>query len=214
MYCVIALIFIAEIGKNYDITLARVKYNGGDWYNDPSILPNLASEINKRTTLKIAPEQAVASLSSPELFDYPFIFLTGHDEIRLSQGEIENLREYLIKGGFLYVDDDYGLDKSFRQEIERVFPGIKFEEIPFTHPIYHSFYDFSELPKIHKHDAKPPQAFGIWYQGRLVIFYTYETNISDGWADQWVHNDPPDKREQAFKFGVNIVTYAITQAIE
>jgi len=199
------------LGKNYDVILARVKYQGGDWYNDPSILPNLAKEINSRTTLKVAKEQAVVRLGSLELFDYPFIFLTGHGEIKLSQDEIENLREYLIKGGFLYADDDYGMDKYFRQEIEKVFPGLKFEELPFTHPIYHSFYDFSWLPKIHKHDNKPPRGYGIFYQSRLVIFYTYETNISDGWADEWVHNDPPEKREEAFKFGVNIVIYALTQ---
>lgn len=211
MYWVIVLIFVAGLDKNYDITLARVKYSGGDWYNDPSILPNLASEINKRTTIKVAPEQATISLSSIDLFDYPFIFLTGHKEIKLSQDETRNLREYLVKGGFLYVDDDYGLDKSFRQEIEKVFPGMKFEELPFSHPIYHSFYDFSQLPKIHKHDGKHPQGYGIWYQGRLVIFYTYETNISDGWADPWVHKDPPDKREEALKLGINIIIYALTQ---
>ncbi len=218
MYWLIALIFMEVVDASplprisrYDITLARVKYTGGDWYNDPSTLPNLASEINKRTTIKVAPEQATVSLSSIDLFDYPFIFLTGHKEIKLSQAEIERLREYLVKGGFLYADDDYGLDKSFRQEIEKVFPGINFEELPFTHPIYHSFYDFSGLPKIHKHDGKHPQGYGIWYQGRLVIFYTYETNISDGWADPWVHKDPQEKREEAFKLGINIIIYALTQ---
>lgn len=194
----------------YNLILARVKYNGGDWYNDPSILPNLASEINNRTTLKVAPDQVVVAFDTPELFDYPFIFLTGHGEMKLSESEVANLREYLIRGGFLYVDDDYGLDKYFRREIEKVFPGVEIEELPFTHPIYHSFYDFSYLPKIHKHDAKPPKGYGVFYQGRLVVFYTYETNISDGWADPWVHNDPPEKREEAFKFGINIVIYAMT----
>lgn len=195
-----------------NITLARVKYSGGDWYNDPSILPNLATEINKRTTIKVAKDQAVVGLSDLELFDYPFIFLTGHGEIELSPTEVENLRNYLIKGGFLYVDDDYGLDKSFRREIAKVFPGVEMEELPFTHPIYHSFYEFSFLPKIHKHDNKPPKGYGIFYQGRLVVFYTYETNISDGWADPWVHNDPAEKREEAFQFGINIVIYALTQS--
>ncbi len=218
MYWIIALIFIGKINasaltrtSHYDITLARVKYSGGDWYNDPSILPNLANEINKRTTLKVATEQATVGLSSLELFDYPFIFLTGHKEIKMSREEISNLRKYLIKGGFLYVDDDYGMDKSFRREIAKVFPEMKFEELPFTHPIYHSFYNLLELPKIHKHNEKPPQSYGIWYQGRLVIFYTYETNISDGWANPEVHNDPPTKREEAFKVGINIVLYALTQ---
>ncbi|MBI4722369.1 MAG: DUF4159 domain-containing protein [Candidatus Stahlbacteria bacterium] len=191
--------------------LARVKYNSSDWYNDPSILPNLASELNSRTTLRVATEQSVISLDEPNLFDYPFIFLTGHSEIKLSNLEVSNLREYLTKGGFLYVDDDYGLDKSFRQEMEKVFPGIKMEELPFSHPIYHSFYDFLYLPKIHKHDNKPPKAYGLFYQGRLVAFYTYETNISDGWADPSVHNDPKEKREEAFKFGINIIMYALMQ---
>lgn len=195
----------------YNLILARVKYKGGDWYNDPSILPNLASELNKRTTLNVVPNQVVVDLDEASLFDYPFIFLTGHGEIILTQTEVENLREYLIKGGFLYADDDYGMDKYFRREIEKVFPGAKWEELPFSHPLYHSFYDFGYLPKIHKHNGKPPKGYGIFYQGRLVIFYTYETNISDGWADQWVHNDPPEKREEAFKFGINIIMYVLNE---
>lgn len=195
----------------YDLILARVKYDGGDWYNDPSILPNLAKEINKRTTIKVAPEQAIVALGDEDLFNYPFIFLTGHGNINLSPYEIEKLREYLIKGGFLYADDDYGMDQSFRKMMEKVFPGLELEEIPLTHPIYHSFYEFEFLPKIHKHDGKPPKAYGIFYQGRLCVFYTYETNISDGWANPDVHNDPEEKREEAFRFGINIVVYALTQ---
>lgn len=197
----------------YDVTLVRIKYSGGgDWYNDPSILPNLAHEINERTTLKVNPEQRIVSLGEPELFNYPFIFLTGHGNIELSDYEVKQLREYLIKGGFLYADDDYGMDEYFRREIGRVFPGLKLEELPFSHPIYHSFYDFPDgLPKIHKHDEKPPQGYGIFYQERLVVFYTYETNISDGWADPWVHEDPPEKREEAFKMGINILIFALTQ---
>lgn len=204
-----SLFFVAWI---FSILLARVKYDGGgDWYNDPSILPNLAHEINKRTVIRVAPEQKVVSIGESDLFNYPFIFLTGHGNIRLSKYEVTQLRDYLIKGGFLYADDDYGMDKSFRREISRVFPGLELEEIPFDHPIYHSFYDFSFLPKIHKHDGKPPKGYGIFYQDRLVLFYTYETNISDGWASQWVHQDPPEKREEAFKMGINIIMYALTQ---
>ncbi|MDI6840146.1 MAG: DUF4159 domain-containing protein [bacterium] len=205
MYLIVVFCFIS-----YNITLARVKYSGGgDWYNDPSMLPNLAHEINKRTTIRVDPEQHIVSLSDVELFNYPFIFITGHGNIKLSDSEVKQLREYLTKGGFLYADDDYGMDEYFRREIGKVFPGIKLEELPFKHPIYHSFYDFDYLPKIHKHDDKPPKGYGIFYQGRLVVFYTYETNISDGWADPWVHNDPAEKREEAFKMGVNILMYAI-----
>ncbi len=176
------------------------------------MIPNLSCELNKRTTVKVNPEQVEIAIKDEGLFDYPFIFLTGHGNIKFSDYEVERLREYLIKGGFLYADDDYGMDEYFRRELRRVFPGLEFEEIPFTHPIYHSFYDFSAgLPKIHKHSGKPPKGYGIFYQERLVMFYTYETNISDGWADAWVHNDSQDKREEAFKMGVNIVMYVLTQ---
>jgi hypothetical protein len=193
------------------LVLARVKYEGGDWYNNPSILPNLAKEINKRTTIKVEEREAVVTLDGEELFNYPFIFLTGHGKIQLSPKEIENLRKYLTQGGFLYADDDYGMDKHFRKIITQVFPGLKLVELPFTHPIYHSFYDFNYLPKIHKHKGLPPKGYGLFYFNRLVVFYTYETNISDGWADPWVHNDPKEKREEAFKFGVNIVVYALME---
>jgi hypothetical protein len=208
--------FIMKMGLllfllSYSIVLARVKYDGGDWYNDPSALPNLASEINKRTAVEISPDQVVVELDGPDLFDYPLIFLTGHGKIEFSNREVENLRNYLVRGGFLYADDDYGMDKHFRREIGKVFPGLEFEELPFAHPIYHSFYEFLCLPKIHKHNDKPPKGYGMFYQGRLVIFYTHETNISDGWADPWVHKDSPEKRDQALRFGTNILVYALNE---
>jgi hypothetical protein len=204
------LLAILCLLSSYDLTIARLKYDGGgDWYNDPDIIPNLAQELNTRTTLKVNPQQATISLDDENLFDYPFIFMTGHGNIDFSDYEVKKLREYLIKGGFLYVDDDYGMDKYFKREIKKVFPGLELEELPFSHPIYHCFYDFPHgIPKIHKHDGKPPKGYGIFYEGRLVVFYAYETNISDGWTD--THDDPPEKREEAFKMGINIIIYAMT----
>ncbi len=194
----------------YDINIARVKYRGGDWYNDPSIIPNLAREINKRTTINAAPNQRIITLDDPDLFSYPFVFLTGHGDIQLSDVEVECLREYLLKGGFLYADDDYGMNEAFRREMGKVFKGLELVELPFSHAIYHCFYDFSTgPPKIHEHDNKPPKGYGLFYNGRLVIYYTYESNISDGWADPDVHKDPKEIREKAFKAGINIVVYAM-----
>ncbi len=195
----------------YDITIARVKYRGGDWYNDPSIIPNLTRAINERTTINADPNQHTITLQDPDLFSYPFIFLTGHGDIQLSDIEVECLRDYLLKGGFLYADDDYGMDEAFRREIGKVFPGLELVELPFSYPIYHCFYDFSTgPPKIHEHDNKPPRGYGLFYNGRLVVYYTYESNISDGWADINVHKDPEEIREKAFKMGINIVVYAMS----
>ncbi|OPX33320.1 MAG: hypothetical protein B1H40_00315 [Candidatus Latescibacteria bacterium 4484_181] len=200
-----------QVPSTHRLTIARLKYRGGgDWYNDPSIIPNLAREINRRTTMRVNEEEAVVEIETPELFQYPLLFMTGHGNIELSQQEAKRLRLYLIHGGFLYADDDYGMDKSFRRELKKVFPDKELVELPFSFPIYHFFYDLPHgLPKIHRHDGKPPQGFGIFDQGRLVVFYTYETNISDGWADPEVHGDPSEKREAAFRMGVNIVTYVL-----
>jgi len=204
------LILLLLIFGQYDLYLARVKYRGGDWYNDRDILVNLAQELNKRTTLRVYPRQVVVDLKSDEIFNHPFLFLTGHGDIQLSDEEVSNLRKYLTSGGFLYADDDYGMDEHFRHEMKKVFPNLEFVELPFDHPIYHILYDFpTGPPKIHKHTGKPPKGYGIFYQGRLVVYYTYESNVSDGWTD--VHNDPPEKREQAFRMGINIVLYALTQ---
>jgi len=195
-----------------ELRIARLKYSGGgDWYNDPSMIPNLCAELRDRTSLDAAADQVVVAVSDDELFRYPFIFMTGHGNISFSDLEVERLRTYLTNGGFLYCDDDYGIDEHFRREIARVFPDKDLVEIPFSHGIYHLFYDFPDgLPKIHKHDGKPPKGYGIFHEGRMVVYYTYETNISDGWADPEVHNDPPDKREAAFRMGVNTVMYALT----
>lgn len=196
---------------SYKLAVARLKYGGGgDWYNDRSIIPNLMREVNKRTGIEVVEEETILELADPELFQHPFLFMTGHGNIRFSEEEVQRLRQYLSDGGFLYADDDYGMDNAFRREIKRVFPEYDLVELPFSHPIYHILYDFpSGLPKIHEHDGKPPQGFGLLYKGRLALFYTYETNISDGWADPEVHKDPPETREQAFRMGLNILTYAL-----
>lgn len=193
------------------LRVARLKYGGGgDWYNDRSIIPNLMHEVNRRTNIQALEEEAIVELTDPELFQYPFLFMTGHGNIKFSEEEVRRLRQYLFHGGFLYADDDYGMDEAFRREIKKVFPEKKLVELPFSHPIYHILYDFpTGLPKIHEHNGKPPQGFGIFHQGRLVVFYTYETNISDGWADPEVHQDPPEIREQAFRMGLNILIYAL-----
>lgn len=211
-FAVSVVLSAGAVVSSEELQIARLKYSGGgDWYNDPSIIPNLCTEINARTSIRAKKEQAVVAVSDDELFRYPFIFLTGHGNISFTDSEAERLRDYLNNGGFLYSDDDYGMDKHFRREIKKVFPDKELVEIPFDHKIYHIFYDFSNgLPKIHKHDGGPPKGYGIFNEGRMVVFYTYETNISDGWADPEVHKDPPEKREAAFRMGINIVIYALT----
>lgn len=192
--------------------IIRVKYNGGgDWYNDPSAEVNLLNFIKQNTKIRVLPEYKFVELSDENLFSYPFLFITGHGNISLSDFEVKRLRDYLTNGGFLYIDDDYGLDLSIRREMKKVFPEKDFIELPFSHKIYHSLYDFPNgPPKTHEHDNKPPQGFGIFHEGRLVVFYTYESNPSDGWADPEVHKDPEEKRLEALKFGANIVMYVLT----
>lgn len=192
--------------------ITRLKYSGGgDWYNDPSAEINLLRFVKANTNIKVKDEYKFVDLSSDEIFSHPFLFITGHGNITFSSAEAERLRKYLEAGGFLYIDDDYGLDKALRREMKKVFPSNDFVEIPFSHPIYSNVYDFSSgPPKTHKHDENPPRGFGIYLQQRLAVFYTVESNPSDGWADPDVHNDPVEKREEALKFGANIVVYALT----
>lgn len=194
------------------IKLARVKYSGGgDWYNDPSGEVNLLNYVAKNTNIPVDPVFDYVDLASENLFVYPIIFLTGHGNLNFSDAEARNLREYLDNGGFLYIDDDYGLDEFVRREMKKVFPEQKFVELPFTHGIYNSHFKFPNgVPKIHEHDDKPAHGFGMFNNGRLCVFYTVETNPSDGWADPEVHKDPPEKREQALKIGVNIIVWALT----
>lgn len=200
------------LAQSQDIKLARIKYRGGgDWYNDPSSLKNLAEFARQQVPIAINPEYDDIALGSSDLSKYPFAFLTGHGTISINQAEASNLRAYLENGGFLYVDDDYGLDEHFRSAIEQVYPNEELVEVPFDHPIYHQVYDFPKgLPKIHEHDNKPPKGLGLFRQGRLVLFYTYESNLADGWANPKVHNDPAAVREKALQMGTNILVYALT----
>lgn len=194
------------------IKLARVKYSGGgDWYNDPSSEINLLKFVKNATEIEVFPKYEFVDLASDNLFIYPLIYLTGHGNVNFSTKEVQNLRAYLENGGFLYIDDDYGLDPFIRKEMKKVFPYQEFVELPFSHPIYSSHFKFpSGLPKIHEHDDKPPQGLGLYSNGRLVVFYTFECNLGDGWADLEVHKNPEKLREAAFQMGTNIIVYALT----
>lgn len=197
-----------------EVKLARIKYRGGgDWYNDPTSLENLIEFANRQLPITLGPEYDDIALGSRDLHKYPFAFLTGHGTIAVNQAEASNLREYLGNGGFLYIDDDYGLDDNFRKMLAQVYPNEELVELPFDHPIYHQVYDFPEgLPKVHEHDNKPPQGFGLFRNGRMVAFYTYESNLADGWANPEVHNDPEPLRQKALQMGTNILVYALTSA--
>ena len=201
------------VGKNSSpFKIARLKYSGGgDWYNDPSAEVNMMDYLKKNTSIDVdEPKFYSVSVSSDEIFNYPFILITGHGNIELSQQEAVRLRKYCESGGFIFADDDYGMDESFRRELKKIFPGSELKELPFDHPIYNSHYAFpSGLPKVHEHDSKPPQGFGIYDNGRLCLYYAYETNISDGWADTQEHQDPPEKRDEAFRMGTNIIVYSL-----
>jgi len=197
------------------ITIARLQYEGGgDWYANPSSLPNLLAAIRERTGVSVARQEINLKPLDPGLHDHPYLYMTGHGDVRFSAAERAALREYLISGGFLHADDNYGMDKSFREEIASVFPDAELTEIPADHPVFHTFYDFPEgLPKIHEHDGKPPQAFGIFYEGRLVVFYSYESDLGDGWEDESVHEDPGDVRERAIRMGVNLFLFVLGQGV-
>jgi hypothetical protein len=204
---------VAAQGVKPGLVLARLKYGGGgDWYSNPTSLPNLARALEERTSIQIAHHQEarIAPLDE-ELYSYPLVYMNGHGRIRLTPAEAERLRHYLLSGGFLFADDNYGMDESFRALMRQVFPDRELVEVPFGHPIYHAYYEFHNgPPKIHEHDGKPPQAFGIFDRGRLVVFYTYEADIGDGLEDADVHSDPPEKREEAMRMAINVVYYALT----
>ncbi|MGD8412818.1 MAG: DUF4159 domain-containing protein [Candidatus Latescibacterota bacterium] len=210
--CVHAQMPTGDPAEEFGIRIARVKYGGGgDWYSDPSSIPNWMAEFEERTGIETQSEEKVVSLTDENLRAYPFLYMTGHGTVRLRPEELRALRRHLEAGGFLYADDNYGMDSSFRAMVRELFPEERLEELPNSHPIYHSFYDLPGLPKIHEHDGKPPQGYGVTIDGRLVLFYSYESDIGDGLEDPSVHGDPPAKRELAIKMAVNILMYAIMQ---
>jgi hypothetical protein len=194
------------------LTVARLQYDGGgDWYANPSSLPNLLTAIRQRTTLQVAAEEARVRLTDDRLWDYPFLHVTGHGNIVFTADEARRLREYLERGGFLHASDNYGLDASFRREMAKVFPDRRLTDVPLTHPVYHLVYDFPKgLPKIHEHDGKPPRGYGIFLGDRLAVFYDHESDLGNGWEDPSVHNDPPALHEAALRMGVNLFVYAVT----
>lgn len=207
------ILALFSCAQSSGVKIALLKYNGGgDWYSDPTALPNLIEYCNNNLNTGIHPEPSTIDIGSPEIFNFPFVHLTGHGNIVLSENEALNLRTYLEAGGFLHVDDNYGLDEYFRREIKKVFPDKEFTELPPHHVIFNQKYKFNEgLPKIHEHDNKPPQAFGIFIEDRLVCLYTYESDLGDGWEDESVHNNPPEVREIALKMGANIISFVFSQ---
>jgi len=208
------LIFsVSSIKSDNGVPIALLKYNGGgDWYANPSALPNLAVFCNQYMDTDLNNEVATVEVGSFEIFNYPFLHMTGHGNVVFSDYEAENLRNYLIAGGFLHIDDNYGMEPYVRLAMKKVFPGLDFVEVPFEHPIYHQKFDFPNgLPKIHEHDGKPPQGFGIFWEGKLVVFFTFECDLGDGWEDQSVHNDPAAIRLKALQMGANIISFAFSQ---
>jgi hypothetical protein len=192
--------------------VAILKYSGGgDWYVNPTAVPNLVKFTNQNTASKISENIQTVMANSEDIFGFPILFMTGHGNVVFSDDEIQNLRTYLMSGGFLHISDNYGMDKFIRRELKRLFPNLALQEIPSNHPIYNQKFKFKEgIPKIHEHDKKAPKGFGIFYQGRLILFYDYESDLSDGWEDDSIHNNPKDVREKALKMGSNIIQYAFT----
>lgn len=209
---IIITVFSTQLLMSQTLKIALLKYNGGgDWYANPTSLVNLSGFCNKFLNTNLDPEYAVVDVGSVELFNYPLIHMTGHGNVVFSDAEAENLRNYLIAGGFLHIDDNFGMDPFVRVAMKKVFPEMSLVELPFNHPIYHQKYKFDGgVPKIHKHDEKPAQGLGIIWEGRLVCYYTYETDLGDGWEDSSVHNDTEEARIKALRMGANIIQYVFT----
>ena len=208
----IALGAVAEVPAPEPVlTIGRLHYEGGgDWYANPSSLPNLLSTLRARTSLRVGAQERVVTLSSDDLWNVPYIYMTGHGNVHWSDSDLAKLRQYLLQGGFLHADDNYGMDQSIRRELARLFPDHPLVEVPLDHPIYHLVYDFPKgIPKIHVHDGKPAQGFGIFLDGRLAVYYSYQSDLGDGWEDPEVHHDPPEKHEAALRMGVNLFAYAV-----
>ncbi|MDB2317449.1 DUF4159 domain-containing protein [Flavobacteriales bacterium] len=197
--------------NGYSYKVAVLKYNGGgDWYSNPTSVTNLIGFCSQQLNMNIDPVYDVVDVASTELFRYPFIHMTGHGNVVFSNSEAQNLRDYLIGGGFLHIDDNYGMDAFIRPEMKKVFPELDIVELPFNHPIYHQNFDFQNgLPKVHEHDGQPARGFGIVFEGRLVCFYSFESDLGDGWEDYAVHKDSQQIRSLALKMGANILQYAL-----
>jgi hypothetical protein len=193
------------------LVVGRLHYDGGgDWYANPSSLPNLIAAISSRTTLRVAPREVVVTLSGDELWNVSYLHMTGHGNVHFSDADLATLRRWLLQGGFLHADDNYGMDQSIRRELTRLWPDHPLVEVPLDHPVYHIVYDFPQgLPKIHEHDGKPAQGFGIFLDGRLAVYYSYQSDLGDGWEDPEVHHDPPEKHESALRMGVNLFAYSV-----
>lgn len=208
LFCVF-LFFFTSIYISHSQQVAILKYEGGgDWYANPTAVPNLIKFCNENINTKIDAKPHTVVSASSEIFQYPIVFMTGHGNINFTENAAQNLRNYLISGGFLHISDNYGLDKYLRKEIKKVFPELDFQEVSLDHPIYHQKFDFNTLPKIHEHNSRPPQGLGIFHEGRLVCFYDFESDLSDGWEDEIVHHDPEEIRLKALEMGANIIEYA------
>jgi len=207
------ILLVTNIILGQEFSIARVNYGGGgDWYCDPSSIPNILSYLTKNTSIKAAHDEYRIKLTTKELRGHPYLYMTGHGNIRFTDEEIIELREYLMGGGFLHTDDNYGLNTSFRREMKRVFPDRDFIELPHDHAVFHSYFDMPNgLPKIHEHDGKPPQLFALYNEDRIMVIYSFESDLGDGWEDEEVHNDPPELRTAALQMGVNIIYFALTQ---
>lgn len=202
---------MGQTGEQFHFKIARLKYEGGgDWYSNPTSLPNLIKFINQNSTIKVASKEDVVEAGGSQIYQYPYVYVTGHGNVQFSDSEAKNLRNYLLSGGFLHFDDNYGMDKYIRKEMKKVFPELEFTELPFNHEMFNQHYFFEKgLPKIHEHDGKPAQGLALIHEGRIVCFYTRETDLGDGWEDQSVHNDPEELRQKALQMGANIVIYAL-----
>jgi hypothetical protein len=206
---VLVIVLCTGLSMQAQLKMAVLKYNGGgDWYANPTALSNLALFCNESLGTQFEKEDATVEVGSADLFNYPFVHMTGHGNVVFSDAEADNLRKYLIGGGFLHIDDNYGMDPYVRVAMKKVFPELEFIELPFEHEIYHQKFDFvNGLPKIHKHDDNPPQGFGLFWEGRLICFYSYESDLGDGWEDQEVHKDPEEVRQKALQMGANLISY-------
>ncbi|HUQ45722.1 MAG TPA: DUF4159 domain-containing protein [Gemmatimonadaceae bacterium] len=209
---VLAAATVAAVPRAPRLTVARLQYEGGgDWYANPSSLPNLLAAIRERTSFRVDRTEARVTIMDERLWDYPFLHLTGHGNIRLSDAEVVRLREYLLRGGFLHADDNYGLDESFRREMKRVFPDRELVDVPLAHPVYHAVYDLPRgLPKIHEHDGKPARGFGIFIGERLAVYYSYSSDLGNGWEDVERYHDSAALHEAALRMGINLFVYAVT----